>query len=190
VQEQREVALDGDRDADGKRPHQREVTGAVYGEPLPFNTAFEHLVHGVEEVSTVFLDMKTDQVDAQQAVQQFAVPTELRDSAETSREPCDFCRQYATVWQRCSMRSVEHWARRRVQGQCAGHDAPGGDLCVERVIRTLHEEEIRPNAYESGAEAHGASVRGCGQKCRRRNCWVPFMATNQAGLQMRAEGKN
>ena len=42
--------------------------------PLPLNAAFEHLVHGVEEVVAVRLDLEADQVGAQQAVQQFALP--------------------------------------------------------------------------------------------------------------------
>ena len=58
--------------------------------------------------------------------------------------------------QPCSKRFVEYLGRAGVHGQYTGYDAPDDNAYVERVIRTLKEEEIWPNAYESWAEAHAA----------------------------------
>jgi len=58
--------------------------------------------------------------------------------------------------QPCSKRFVEYLGQHGIQGQYTGYDAPDDKADVERVIRTLKEEEIWPNAYESWAEAHAA----------------------------------
>ena len=56
----------------------------------------------------------------------------------------------------CSRQSLAYLARYGVQGQYTGYDTPDDNGYVERVIRTLKEGEIWPNAYESRGEAHGA----------------------------------
>ena len=43
-----------------------------------------------------------------------------------------------------------------VRGQYTGYNAPDDNAYVERVIRTLKEEEIWPNAYDTLAEARTA----------------------------------
>jgi len=58
--------------------------------------------------------------------------------------------------QPCSKRFVEYLGRTGMQGQYTGYDAPDDNAYVERVIRTLKEEEIWPNHYETWAEAHAA----------------------------------
>jgi len=45
------------------------MSATVDREPLPLNPAFERLVHGFEEVVAVLLDLETDQVRTQQAIQ-------------------------------------------------------------------------------------------------------------------------
>jgi putative transposase len=58
--------------------------------------------------------------------------------------------------QPCSKRFVEYLGKMGIRGQYTGYDAPNDNAYVERVIRTLKEEEIWPNAYETWAEAHAA----------------------------------
>jgi len=61
--------------------------------------------------------------------------------------------------QPCSKRFVEFLGSRGVRGQYTGYDAPDDNAFVERVIRTIKEEEIWPNVYESWSEAHAALDR-------------------------------
>ena len=58
--------------------------------------------------------------------------------------------------QPCSKRFVEFLGSRGVRGQYTGYDAPDDNAFVERVIRTIKEEEIWPNVYDSWSEAHAA----------------------------------
>ncbi|MGH9374731.1 MAG: IS3 family transposase, partial [Terriglobia bacterium] len=58
--------------------------------------------------------------------------------------------------QPCSKDFIAYLGRHGVCGQYTGYNAPDDNGCVERVIRTLKEEEIWPNAYETFAEAHQA----------------------------------
>ena len=58
--------------------------------------------------------------------------------------------------QPCSKRFVEYLGSAGVQGQYTGYNAPDDNAYVERIIRTLKEEEIWLNQYESWAEAHEA----------------------------------
>jgi transposase InsO family protein len=58
--------------------------------------------------------------------------------------------------QPCSKAFVEGLGRHGVRGQYTGYDAPDDNGFVERVIRTMKEEEIWPNAYETFEEAHAA----------------------------------
>lgn len=51
---------------------------------------------------------------------------------------------------------VEYLGSVGVQGQYTGYSAPDDNAVVERVIRTIKEEEIWLNQYETWAEAHAA----------------------------------
>lgn len=58
--------------------------------------------------------------------------------------------------QPCSKHFVEYLGSVGVQGQYTGYSAPDDNAVVERVIRTIKEEEIWLNQYETWAEAHAA----------------------------------
>jgi transposase InsO family protein len=58
--------------------------------------------------------------------------------------------------QPCSKCFVEYLAQTGVRGQYTGYNAPDDNAFVERVIRTIKEEEIWPNLYDTWAEAHAA----------------------------------
>ena len=58
--------------------------------------------------------------------------------------------------QPCAKRFLGYLGKMGIRGQYTGYDAPDDNAYVERVIRTLKEEEIWPNAYETWAEAHAA----------------------------------
>jgi len=56
--------------------------------------------------------------------------------------------------QPCPKKFVEFLGSRGVRGQYTGYDAPDDNAFVERVIRTIKEEEIWPNVYDTWPEAH------------------------------------
>ena len=58
--------------------------------------------------------------------------------------------------QPCSKRFVEFLGSRGIKGEYTGYDAPDDNAFVERVIRTIKEEEVWQNSYESFNEAHQA----------------------------------
>jgi len=58
--------------------------------------------------------------------------------------------------QPCSKRFVEYLAQVGARGQYTGYNAPDDNAFVERVIRTIKEEEIWPNCYDTWSEAHAA----------------------------------
>ena len=58
--------------------------------------------------------------------------------------------------QPCSKKFVEFLAAHGVQGQYTGYDAPDDNAYVERVIRTIKEEEIWPNLWDTLTEARQA----------------------------------
>lgn len=58
--------------------------------------------------------------------------------------------------QPCSKKFVEYLAKTGVRGQYTGYDAPDDNAYIERVIRTVKEEEIWPNVYETLSEARAA----------------------------------
>jgi putative transposase len=58
--------------------------------------------------------------------------------------------------QPCSKAFVEFLSKRGVRGQYTGYNAPDDNAYVERVIRTIKEEEVWPNLWDSWAEAHEA----------------------------------
>ena len=59
--------------------------------------------------------------------------------------------------QPCSRKFVEYLGRTGVQGQYTGYNAPDDNAYIERVIRTVKEEEIWPNVYDTLFEA-GAAI--------------------------------
>ena len=61
--------------------------------------------------------------------------------------------------QPCSKKFVEFLGARGVKGQYTGYDAPDDNAYVERVMRTIKEEEIWPNSFDSFWEAHEAMER-------------------------------
>jgi len=61
--------------------------------------------------------------------------------------------------QPCSKKFVEFLGSCGVRGQYTGYDAPDDNAFVERVIRTIKEEEIWPNVYDTWPEAHEAIDR-------------------------------
>ena len=44
----------------------------------------------------------------------------------------------------------------KIQGEYTGYNAPDDNAFVERVIRTIKEEEVWPNLYDTWIEAHEA----------------------------------
>jgi putative transposase len=58
--------------------------------------------------------------------------------------------------QPCSKKFVEFLGKVGVKGQYTGYDSPDDNAYIERLFRTVKEEEIWPNEYESFAEAHKA----------------------------------
>jgi putative transposase len=58
--------------------------------------------------------------------------------------------------QPCSKHFVEYLAQVGARGQYTGYNAPDDNAFVERVIRTIKEEEIWPNSYDTWSEAHNA----------------------------------
>lgn len=58
--------------------------------------------------------------------------------------------------QPCSKAFVEFLGRAGVRGQYTGYDAPDDNAYVERVMRTIKEEEVWPNQWDKWSEAHEA----------------------------------
>jgi len=58
--------------------------------------------------------------------------------------------------QPCSKRFVAFLAAHGIQGQYTGYNAPDDNAYVERVIRTIKEEEIWPNLWDTLSEAREA----------------------------------
>lgn len=59
--------------------------------------------------------------------------------------------------QPCSKKFVEYLGHTGVRGQYTGYNAPDDNAYIERVIRTVKEEEIWPNVYDTAWEA-GAAI--------------------------------
>jgi len=55
--------------------------------------------------------------------------------------------------QPCSKKFVEYLGKTGVRGQYTGYNAPDDNAYIERVIRTVKEEEIWPNLYDTLSEA-------------------------------------
>jgi len=58
--------------------------------------------------------------------------------------------------QPCSKKFVEFLSAHGVQGQYTGYDVPDDNAYIERLIRTIKEEEIWPNLWDTLGEARQA----------------------------------
>lgn len=58
--------------------------------------------------------------------------------------------------QPCSKHFVETLGHLGIRSQYTGYNAPDDNAFVERVIRTIKEEEIWPNSFDMWSEAHAA----------------------------------
>ena len=58
--------------------------------------------------------------------------------------------------QPCSKKFVEYLGKMGVRGEYTGYNAPDDNAYVERLIRTVKEEEIWANAYETVSEARAS----------------------------------
>ena len=86
-----------------------------------------------------------------------AVRMALEEEGRMEREKCrGLVLRSDNGSQPCARKFVEFLGRRGVQGQYTGYDAPDDNAYVERVIRTLKEEEIWLNSYDAFPEAHEA----------------------------------
>jgi putative transposase len=58
--------------------------------------------------------------------------------------------------QPCSKKFVEYLGSTGVRGQYTGYNAPDDNAYIERLMRTVKEEEIWPNVYDTFSEASAA----------------------------------
>ena len=58
--------------------------------------------------------------------------------------------------QPCSKKFVEYLGKTGIKGQYTGYNAPDDNAYIERVIRTVKEEEIWSNVYDTLSEARAA----------------------------------
>lgn len=86
-----------------------------------------------------------------------AVRMALEAAGLTSKEVCRLLTLRSDNGsQPCSKRFVEYLGSVGVRGQYTGYNAPDDNAYVERVIRTIKEEEIWPNLYDTMSEAREA----------------------------------
>ena len=78
----------------------------------------------------------------------------LEDRALVTKEACaGLTLRCDNGSQPCSKAFVEYLGRAGVTGQYTGYNAPDDNAYVERVIRTVKEEEVWPNEYDTLSEA-------------------------------------
>lgn len=58
--------------------------------------------------------------------------------------------------QPCSKKFVEYLGSAGIKGQYTGYNAPDDNAFVERIMRTIKEEEVWPNVYDTFTEARDA----------------------------------
>ena len=58
--------------------------------------------------------------------------------------------------QPCSKKFVEYLGKVGIKGQYTGYNAPDDNAFVERIMRTIKEEEVWPNVYDTFKEAWDA----------------------------------
>src|ERR1039457_1321539 len=64
----------GEGHADGVRAHARDMALAVNGEPVPFGERLNRAVNCFQKIVAMRLNMETDEVSSQKAVDEFALP--------------------------------------------------------------------------------------------------------------------
>lgn len=74
----------------------------------------------------------------------------------TKERCCDLILRSDNGSQPCSKPFVEYLGSVGVTGQYTGYNAPDDNAYVERVMRTIKEEEIWVNSYDTWSEAHAA----------------------------------
>lgn len=81
----------------------------------------------------------------------------LEAQALTSKQACSaLVLRSDNGAQPCSKKFIEYLGHTGVRGEYTGYNAPDDNAVVERVIRTIKEEEIWLNQYETFSEAHQA----------------------------------
>jgi putative transposase len=89
-----------------------------------------------------------------------AVRMALEQRGLTSKEACGrLTLRSDNGSQPCSKAFVEYLGKTGVRGEYTGYNAPDDNAYVERVIRTVKEEEIWPTVYDSFSEARLAMER-------------------------------
>jgi putative transposase len=85
-----------------------------------------------------------------------AVRTALEQRGITKEQAKELTLRSDNGSQPCSKAFVEYLGSIRVKGQYTGYNAPDDNAFVERVIRTIKEEEIWPNLWDTVSEAREA----------------------------------
>ena len=81
----------------------------------------------------------------------------LESEALTTRQACrKLLLRSDNGSQPCSKKFVEYLGKTGVRGEYTGYNAPDDNAYIERVIRTVKEEEIWPNLYDTVSEARTA----------------------------------
>lgn len=81
----------------------------------------------------------------------------LESQGLTSKETCQsLVVRSDNGAQPCSKKFTEYLGQAGAKGQYTGYNAPDDNAYVERVIRTIKEEEIWPNLYDTLGEARNA----------------------------------
>ncbi len=86
-----------------------------------------------------------------------AVRMSLESEGLTTKEACKrLVLRSDNGSQPCSKKFVEYLGKMGVRGQYTGYNAPDDNAYIERVIRTVKEEEIWANVYDTLSEARAA----------------------------------
>jgi putative transposase len=81
----------------------------------------------------------------------------LESEALTTKEACrQLVVRSDNGSQPCSKKFVEYLGKMGVRGEYTGYNAPDDNAYIERVIRTVKEEEIWANVYDTLSEARAA----------------------------------
>ena len=85
-----------------------------------------------------------------------AVRTALEQRSITPEQAQELTLRSDNGSQPCSKAFAEYLGSVRVKGQYTGYNAPDDNAFVERVIRTVKEEEVWPNLWDTVSEAREA----------------------------------
>jgi putative transposase len=81
----------------------------------------------------------------------------LESQALTTKEACrQLVVRSDNGSQPCSKKFVEYLGKMGVRGEYTGYNAPDDNAYIERVIRTVKEEDIWPNVYDTLSEARAS----------------------------------